>query len=963
MSDSAHHHSDGPIAGKRSLLAWGSVIGMIILYVLLLLAYPPLADAGKPVPVPQWVLFFGRFHPIAVHMPVGVLILAAVMEGLALFKPRLSSLIEPAITFVLGFGTFGAIIAVIFGIFLSREGGSFGNGTFQAHQTLGIVATWLSLLALLCKVLADGGAKFMWPYRAALGLALFVMSVGAHFGGNMVHGNTYLIEYAPEGIKKSIESTEGSVIAWFAPAKAKDDKGGAAPANANPTVYAALIAPALEDTCNSCHNEKKSKGKLRMDTYELLIKGGGSGDNVVPGDPVKSLLTSRLILPVDDDDHMPPAKEKQPSKEAIALLTWWVKEGASNTMTVADAKFPEEIKTYTQTLLSKGKGGSSGGPAHFIVMAEAAAAVDPAVAEAMKKINGSGASLAPVAAESKELRFTALNVAKDFADSNLKDLEAIASSITVLDLAKTKVTDAGVAAITKFVNLRELHLENTAITDAGASQLKSLTKLEYLNLYGTKITDKTLVELGGLAKLKSFYAWQTGVTKEGAAAYKAKNPNVAVNTGWTEADNAKVVASVEGAKPPVETVAKATVPAAPVAAPTAKKEVAVGKADAAGGTGLSKAADANAKLYADIVAPIIEAKCTSCHGKEKSKGKLRMHTFADLLKGGSDGATTVIAGKPADSLMLKRISLTKDDDDHMPPKDEPQITKEEQALLTWWIEQGANEALTVATAKKTPDVEAALKLLASAKPAAAAVAKAPEKPKAKPLTDAEKKAIAEVTAKMTTFNASLMPLALDTEQLRFGCVNAADKIGDKELAELAPVAQQLLWVELARTKITDAGLATVSKMSNLERLHLENTAVTDAGIAQLAGLAKLEYLNLYGTKVTDAGLAKLATAKSLKKVFVWQTAVTKDAAKKLEAAIPGLVVNVGLSEAEIAKLSDQIKPPTPPAPEVKKPEAAKPAAPAPKPAAKPDAPAAKPEVKPAIPAKPVETPKPTEPKK
>ena len=160
---------------------------------------------------------------------------------------------------------------------------------------------------------------------------------------------------------------------------------------------------------------------------------------------------------------------------------------------------------------------------------------------------------------------------------------------------------------------------------------------------------------------------------------------------------------------------------------------------------------------------------------------------------------------------------------------------------------------------------------------------------------------------MTALNASLMAVALDTEQLRFGCINAADKFGDKELGELAPVAPHIVWVDLGRSKVTDAGLATIAKMANLERLHLENTAVTDAGIAQLAGLAHLEYLNLYGTKVTDAGIAKLSGIKSLRKIFLWQTGVTKEGAKKLEAAIPGLVVNIGLSESEIAKLVEETK--------------------------------------------------------
>jgi hypothetical protein len=86
-------------------------------------------------------------------------------------------------------------------------------------------------------------------------------------------------------------------------------------------------------------------------------------------------------------------------------------------------------------------------------------------------------------------------------------------------------------------------------------------------------------------------------------------------------------------------------------------------------------------------------------------------------------------------------------------------------------------------------------------------------------------------------------------------------------------------------------------------------------------LGELEYLNLYGTKVTDGGIAKLEGAKGLKKLFVWQTGVTKAGATALEGKVAGLVVNVGLSEAEIAKLTAP-PPVPPPAPKA---EAAKPA--------------------------------------
>jgi len=570
---------------------------------------------------------------------------------------------------------------------------------------------------------------------------------------------------------------------------------------------------------------------------------------------------------------------------------------------------------------------------------------DKTLADTIAKINATGASLAPIAADSKVYRFTALNVAKDFSDASLAPLAPVATKISSLDLARTKVTDAGLKAVAGMTSLTELHLENTAITDAGLDQLKGLGALEYLNLYGTKVTDAGIIKLSGMAKLKALYLWQTGVTKAGVAALKKAMPNAHVNVGWTAEDDAKPVA-VAAVKAP------AAAPAAKPAAAAAKPAAAAPAAPAAAGAPVDPAVAAKAVVFKDLVQPILTAKCVACHGSEKAKGKLRMHTFALLMKGGSDGATTVVPGKPAESLMIKRANLAKDDDDHMPPPDEKQLTKDEIAVLKWWVEQGASETITLAAIKKTPEVEGLLgSMLKSGAKAVAGAAKVVEKPKAKPLTPEEKKAVAAVAAKMQALGASLMPLALDTEQQRLSVINAADKFGDKELSELSAIAPHVVWIDLARSQVTDAGLASLAKFTNLERLHLENTKVSDAGIASLAGLKSLEYLNLYGTKTTDAGIAKLAADKALKKLFVWQTGVTQAGAKALEAKLPGLVVNVGLSEAEIAKLT---APPPAPPPAAKK-EPAKPAVAPAKPAAapaKPGAPVPAPAKPAAVPAKP-----------
>ncbi len=562
-------------------------------------------------------------------------------------------------------------------------------------------------------------------------------------------------------------------------------------------------------------------------------------------------------------------------------------------------------------------------------------AVDPAVAAATQKVNATGASLMPISADAKAYRFTALNVAKEFGDAGLEPLAPIADKIASLDIARSKVTDGGLKALAAMKNLKELHLEGTGIGDAGLDHLKGLTELEYINLYNTKVTDAGVAKLAGLGKLKAVYLWQSGVTKAGVAALKAKLPNAHINTGWTAEDDAKPVAVAATA--PAAAAPAAVKPAAAPAPATAKPAAAPAAAPAAGGK-LDAAIAEKAIVYRDVIAPIMQAKCVGCHGEEKKKGKLQLHDYASIMKGGGEGATTVIAKNIKDSLMLVRANLPTDDDEHMPPSDEPQLTKEEVALLKWWIETGASETATVAATKPTADVEGALAvLLAKGLPKVAAPAKV-AKPKPPALTDAQKKQIAEITAKMQALNASLMPLAQDTEQLRLGVINAADKFGDKELALLDPIAAQIVWVDLARSQITDASADTLAKMTNLERLHMENTKVSDAALAKLAALQNLEYLNLYGTKTTDGGIAKLAAAKGLKKLFVWQTGVTQNGAKALEAQLPGLKVNVGLTEAEIAKLT--APPPAPPAPPPAPAKAADPKKADPKAAAAPAKPAA-----------------------
>ena len=351
--------------------------------------------------------------------------------------------------------------------------------------------------------------------------------------------------------------------------------------------------------------------------------------------------------------------------------------------------------------------------------------------------------------------------------------------------------------------------------------------------------------------------------------------------------------------------------------------------------GLSAKADHHEKvLFKELVTPILEAKCIGCHGADKQKGKLRLDTIEAILKGGSEGLA-VVAGNVTESSLIERSLLPIDDDEHMPPEKKPQLTKEEIAVLDFWIRSGAKTDATIAQLKPPAEVDAMIKVVIANPPKgaqAAAVAK---------IDPAKQKAAEAAIGNVEKTGASLMAIAQDTPDLRFSALNVARKYGDKNLEVLKPVADQVKWMDLARTQVTDAGMAHVGAMKNLTRLHLENTKITDAGLDHLKNLGELEYLNLYGTLVTDAGIAKLAGLKKLKKLFVWETKVTDAGAKKISAAIPGVNVNTGWKEPAPAKpvlvaavapapakklTTPPAKPTTPPAKPAPKPAAPAPAA-------------------------------------
>ena len=93
-------------------------------------------------------------------------------------------------------------------------------------------------------------------------------------------------------------------------------------------------------------------------------------------------------------------------------------------------------------------------------------------------------------------------------------------------------------------------------------------------------------------------------------------------------------------------------------------------------------------------------------------------------------------------------------------------------------------------------------------------------------------------------------------------------------------------LDLKGTCITDTGLIEVGRLTQLKGLYLTRTGITDAGLEYLCGLNNLETLILWDTGIGDAGLEHLKSLKQLREVILWSTRVTQHGAESLQAALP-----------------------------------------------------------------------------
>ena len=300
---------------------------------------------------------------------------------------------------------------------------------------------------------------------------------------------------------------------------------------ATPALQAAVnfekdILPALTKKCIDCHKapfeengkKKEPKAGLRLDASWAILKGSENGPVLTPGAPDKSSIYEALLLPKDDDGHMPPKGDDMTADEIKALKTW-IEEGADFGGWVGSTEgMPLGALTATAKPFKPRP--------HDLFYAAMEKEVKPLSDDVLAKAKAAGAQVAAVKVESPLVRVDFLTGVSKCDDAKVAAILPLKDNTVQLDLGRTIITDGALKTIAQLPRLVSLDLRQTKITDAGLEALTGLKKLETINLYGTEITDAGLKHLAKIKSLKNVYLWQSKATKAGVRQLNAAIPGL-----------------------------------------------------------------------------------------------------------------------------------------------------------------------------------------------------------------------------------------------------------------------------------------------------------------------------------------------------------------------------------------------------------------------------------------------------
>lgn len=427
----------------------------------------------------------GNLHPLVVHLPIGILILAFLLE--LYYKKRPEPKDDGTVLFALGLGAASAFFSVLSGWFLG-DGGGYDENLLFNHKWIAVAfAVGCLLLFFLKKSTKNQAKKAYFPVFVVV---LVLLTLTGHYGGSLTHGEDFLFQEAYED--PVIEDVDQAMV------------------------YADIIQPVLQKKCVSCHNKGKAKGGLLLTSKNELLAGGESGGLFDSLEVGNTRLVHHLLLPIEDDDHMPPKGKVQLTSDEILLMEWWVQN--QNCFDCETKDLPKSEK-LNGILASLEKDTSA-----WALISEK---VDEVPSEFMQTLTQNNISAQLV---SEKMPLVSINFSKrqDLSETDFDLLKAYRKNIVEINLGHTNFDDELAKELKPFKNLTKLQLQHTPISNKTVEQLVGFEYLESLNLYGTDLDNGILQTFKKFPNLNTLFVWQTKMTKDGLLAFSKENETVNV---------------------------------------------------------------------------------------------------------------------------------------------------------------------------------------------------------------------------------------------------------------------------------------------------------------------------------------------------------------------------------------------------------------------------------------------------
>lgn len=433
----------------------------------------------------------GRLHPLIVHLPIGFIMFGLLLQ----WYDRKRKAYAKVIPLVYLWGGIAAIFACITG-YLQYLGEGYAFETVKWHLWSGIATALFSFLmwAKLKEMkLVDSLSKI--PIVAFASVFFILISFTGHQGGSITHGDDFLVEPLPNTIKLALgfETFEEKEIVL------NEENWEEA------LIYVDVIKPILNNKCLSCHSPKKKKGELLLHTEEGILKGGENGEVIVVENASQSELFTRMSLPMEDDDHMPPEGKTQPTKEEIKLIGAWIDAGIPFEGSIKEVGLDKEL--FLSFFPKK----------HDLDYPDIE--ITEASRDSIIGIEQTGVHVDLISKASNFLSVSCINKPA-FTDADFERLLAIAPQIARLDLGGTQITDAIFEKLMLLPNLTILKLDNTSISGKNIDLLSSLEHLKSINLAASQFEEANLQKLATFKNLKKVYLYKTKVKSEGVQTLK-----------------------------------------------------------------------------------------------------------------------------------------------------------------------------------------------------------------------------------------------------------------------------------------------------------------------------------------------------------------------------------------------------------------------------------------------------------